>query len=164
MRTQILMCMMRYSFIAAYHKNTLGGVFRKHSSAGRNKLNLFLISILLLASMLQKGGCWSYPLFYFSTSFSRRSRVYEILTLIYSKLYPQPLLFPRLLSSIMFWLNHELLSYSFPPFPSLLQSTQDFPLSLPLCLSFTHHLHLAYECHVAVFATSPSDQYLGRRQ
>lgn len=26
---QLIMCMMRYGFIAAYHKNMLGGVFGK---------------------------------------------------------------------------------------------------------------------------------------
>lgn len=68
MWTQISMRVMKYSFLAAYHKSTLDGVFSKHSSAGRNKLNLLLISILLLAALLQKGGCWSY-LHFFPTSF-----------------------------------------------------------------------------------------------
>lgn len=71
MWTQILMCM-RYSFIAACHKNSLGGVFRKHSSAERNKLNHFLISILLLAALLPNGECCSAFLFFSASSFSRR--------------------------------------------------------------------------------------------
>lgn len=103
-----------------------------NSSTGRNRLNLFLIFILLKAPMLQNRSFYFFNLF----SLSRRSRAHEIPTLVDSELYPQPLLFPQTLSSIMFWLNHVLLSYSFPPFLSL--SHKALKLFLPPFLFAFH--------------------------